>query len=139
MKFNIKGMDFSRAGEASGKIKKSLQLVGMEIDTVRRAVIVAYEAEMNVVIHARRGKLTAHIRPDRVEIVAEDEGPGIADLTLAFQEGYSTAPPHVREMGFGAGMGLPNIRRFSDELNIDSQVDVGTKLQATINNQTSGE
>jgi len=139
MTFDVKSMDFKRAGEAAAKIKKALQLVGMEIDTVRRAVIVAYEAEMNIVIHARQGTLTAKVHPDRLEIEANDEGPGIPDIDLAFQEGYSTAPEHVREMGFGAGMGLPNIKRFSDELEIESKIDVGTQLKTIIYNQTSGE
>jgi len=139
MEFEVKGMDFKSAGEASAKIKKALQLVGMEIDTVRRAVIVAYEAEMNIVIHARQGTLTAKVHPDRVEIEAKDEGPGIPDIELAFQEGYSTAPEHVREMGFGAGMGLPNIKKFSNELEINSELDIGTRLKTIIFNQVSGE
>lgn len=132
-------MDFNRAGEAAAKIKKALQMVGMEVHTVRRAVIVAYEAELNIVIHARRGTLTAHVYPDRVEIEALDEGPGIPDITLAMQEGYSTAPPHIREMGFGAGMGLPNINRCSDKLQIDSAVNKGTHVKSIIFNQASGE
>lgn len=138
LEFVIEGMDFTRAGEAAAKIKKALQLVGMEVETVRKSVIVAYEAEMNIVIHARRGTLTARVYPDRVEIEAADEGPGIPDISLALQEGYSTAPPHIREMGFGAGMGLPNIQRSSDELHIDSKVGIGTKLTSTIMNRTSG-
>ncbi|SFG69641.1 Anti-sigma regulatory factor (Ser/Thr protein kinase) [Desulfotomaculum arcticum] len=132
-------MDFTRGGEAAAKIKKALQLVGMEIETIRRAVIVAYEAELNIVIHARHGNLVAHIHPNRVEIEAVDEGPGIPDIPLALQEGYSTAPPHIREMGFGAGMGLPNIQRCSDELHIDSEVDSGTTLKAIIINRNRGE
>lgn len=139
MEFDVKGMDFTRAGEASAKIKKALQMVGMEVSTIKRTVIVAYEAELNIVIHARRGTLTAHIYPDRVELLAADEGPGIPDISLALQEGYSTAPPHIREMGFGAGMGLPNINRCSDELQIDSEVGLGTRLKAIIFNQTDGE
>jgi len=139
MEFNVRGMDFTRAGEASAKIKKALQLVGMEVSTIRKAVIVAYEAELNIVIHARQGILTLFVHPDRVEIIAEDEGPGIPDIALAMQEGYSTAPPHVREMGFGAGMGLPNIKRCSDHLDIDSRVNSGTRLKATIFNNINGE
>lgn len=138
MEFEVKGMDFNRAGEASAKIKKALQMVGMEVQTIKKAVIVAYEAELNIVIHACRGTLTARVYPDRVEILAVDEGPGIPDISLALQEGYSTAPPHIREMGFGAGMGLPNINRSSDKLVIESQVGSGTSVQAIILNQTSG-
>jgi len=139
MEFNIRGMDFTRAGEAAARIKKALQLIGMEVDTVRRAVIVAYEAEINIVIHARQGILTARAYPDRVEIEAVDEGPGIPDIDLAMQEGYSTAPPHIRKMGFGAGMGLPNIKRYSDKMEINSEVDKGTHLKTIIFNQVSGE
>lgn len=135
MQFDVKGMDFSRAGDAAAKIKKALQLVGMEADTVRRVVIVAYEAEMNIVIHAHRGTLTAKVHPDKVEIDAVDEGPGIPDIELAMQEGYSTAPFHIRKMGFGAGMGLPNIKRYSDKMEIKSEVDKGTQLQAVIFNK----
>lgn len=139
MKYSVKGMDFNRAGEAAAKIKKSLQLVGMEVETVKKAVIVAYEAELNIVIHARQGTLSLAVYPDRVEISAEDEGPGIPDISLAMQEGYSTAPDHIREMGFGAGMGLPNINRCSDKLEIESEVNRGTRLKATIYNRISGE
>jgi anti-sigma regulatory factor (Ser/Thr protein kinase) len=139
MDYSVRGMDFNRAGEAAAKIKKSLQLVGMEVETVKRAVIVAYEAELNIVIHARQGTLTLSVYPDRVEIAAEDEGPGIPDISLAMQEGYSTAPAHIREMGFGAGMGLPNINRCSDKLEIQSEINSGTRLKATIINRISGE
>ena len=139
MEFSVRGMDFTRAGEAAAKIKNALQMVGMEVATVRKAVIVAYEAELNIVIHARQGTLTLSVSPDRVEITAEDEGPGIPDIALAMQEGYSTAPPHIREMGFGAGMGLPNIKRCSDQMNIESEVNSGTRLRATIFNKINGE
>ncbi|MEW5952861.1 MAG: anti-sigma regulatory factor [Bacillota bacterium] len=124
MNFNVKGMDFNRAGEAAAKFKKALQLVGMEVATIRKAVIVAYEAELNIVIHARQGSLTLKVYSDRLEILAQDEGPGIPDIALAMQEGYSTAPPHIREMGFGAGMGLPNISKCSNNLEIESEIDV---------------
>lgn len=139
MEFDIQGMDFTRAGDASAKIKKALQMVGMKVETIKKAVIVAYEAELNVVIHARQGTMKARVYPDRVEITAVDEGPGIPDISLALQEGYSTAPPHIREMGFGAGMGLPNIKRCSDKLEIESEVGLGTKLKAVIINYTDGE
>lgn len=128
----VAGGDFLAAGEAAARLKKTLQQIGMNPDTIRRAAIIAYEAEMNIVIHASRGVLTATIRPDCIEIIAEDEGPGIADIDLAMREGYSTAPDEVRELGFGAGMGLPNIKRNSDELDIHSTVGVGTVLRATI-------
>ena len=139
MEFEIKGMDFTRAGEAAAKIKKALQLVGMEVETIRKTLIVAYEAELNIVIHAYNGKITAKISSDCVEIEAKDEGPGIPDIKLAMQEGYSTAPANIREMGFGAGMGLPNIERCSDQLEITTEVNQGTQLTAIIYNRTSGE
>lgn len=139
LKFGVMGMDFTRAGEASVKIKNALQLVGMEVETIRKAVVVAYEAELNIVIHARQGTLTARVQPDRVEILAVDAGPGIPDIALALQEGYSTAPPHIRKMGFGAGMGLPNINHCSNQLEIKSKVDAGTRLKAIIFNHKSGE
>ncbi|MFZ5651386.1 MAG: ATP-binding protein [Bacillota bacterium] len=135
MEFSVKGNDFTRAGEAATKIKKALQMVGMDVNTVRRAVIVAYEAELNIVIHARQGILTLSVHPDRVEIRAEDEGPGIPDILLAMQEGYSTAPPHVKKMGFGAGMGLPNINRCSDRLEIETEVGRRTTVKTIIFNQ----
>lgn len=128
----VVGRDFIAAGEAAARIKRALQQIGMGPETIRRAAIVAYEAEMNIVIHARRGTVTALISPDRIDIIAADEGPGIADISLAMQEGYSTAPDEIREMGFGAGMGLPNIEKNSDQLSIHSTVDVGTVVCATI-------
>ena len=139
MEFSVKGMDFNRAGEAAAKIKKTLQLVGMDVSTIRKAIVVAYEAELNIVIHASQGTMLVEVFPDRVEMLFEDEGPGIPDIALAMQEGYSTAPPHIREMGFGAGMGLPNIDRCSDKLEIESRVNQGTRLKSTIYNQISGE
>jgi len=135
LKFEVTGMDFSRAGDATARIKKVLQLAGMGAATIRRVVIVAYEAELNIVIHAYRGTLCAAVGPDQVRIEAVDEGPGIKDIALAMQEGYSTAPPHIREMGFGAGMGLPNIRKNSDELDIQSEINCGTRLTAVIYNR----
>ncbi len=120
------------AGEASSKIKRVLQQIGVRSDVVRRIAISSYEAEMNVIIHAYRGVLRAAIFPDRTELTIDDEGPGIADIDLAMQEGYSTAPDHIREMGFGAGMGLPNMLRCSDEFAIDSVAGEGTKIKIVI-------
>ena len=132
LEFALAGGDFETAGEASSKIKRVLQQIGVRSDTVRRIAISSYEAEMNVIIHAYRGVLKAAVFPDRTELVVEDEGPGIADVELAMQEGYSTAPDHIREMGFGAGMGLPNIARCADEFNITSVVGSGTKIKIVI-------
>ncbi len=130
--YNLKGGDFETAGEASSKIKRVLQQIGVRSDVVRRIAISSYEAEMNVIIHAYRGILRAAIFPDRTELSIEDEGPGIADIDMAMQEGYSTAPDHIREMGFGAGMGLPNMLRCSDEFAIDSVAGEGTKIKIVI-------
>ena len=130
--YPLKGGDFEIAGEASSKIKRVLQQIGVRSDVIRRIAISSYEAEMNVIIHAYNGVLRASIFPDRTELVIEDDGPGIADIDLAMQEGYSTAPDHIREMGFGAGMGLPNIARCSDEFAISSVVGEGTRIRLVI-------
>lgn len=133
--FPVKGMDFAAAGDAAARIKATLQQIGINAEIIRRAVIAAYESELNIVIHAYRGTLKATISPASVVIVAEDEGPGIPDIPLAMQEGYSTAPQHIREMGFGAGMGLPNINKCADKLDIKSEVGKGTRVKITIFNK----
>lgn len=132
MSFDIEGRDFKASGEASSRIKRTLEQVGLDWSVIRRAVVVSYEAEMNIVIHAKRGVLKAEIDPARVMVTAEDEGPGIPDVNLAMREGFSTAPAEIREMGFGSGMGLPNIKRNSDSLAVESEVGRGTRLVATI-------
>lgn len=132
LEFTLQKSNFDAAGEASSKIKRMLQQIGVRSDIIRRIAISAYEAEMNVIIHADSGVIRAHIFPDRTELAIEDEGPGIADIDLAMKEGYSTAPDHIREMGFGAGMGLPNIARCADAFEIKSEVGVGTKLYLTV-------
>jgi len=134
LEFSVKGMDFTAAGEAASRIKATLQQIGMSPDIIRRAVIAAYESELNIVIHAYRGTLSANITPQSIELVAKDEGPGIPDIALAMQEGFSTAPQHIREMGFGAGMGLPNIKKCADKLDIESKVGRGTRVKVTIFN-----
>jgi anti-sigma regulatory factor (Ser/Thr protein kinase) len=138
MECKVAGGDFQAAGEAAAKLKRTLRQVGVDAETARRAAIVAYEAEMNIVIHAFRGVLTVEISPERIEIAADDEGPGIPDIHLAMQEGYSTAPEHVREMGFGAGLGLPNMKRYSDEFRIESTVGRGTSVRMIINLPSKG-
>lgn len=132
LEYPVLGGDFTSAGMASSAVKKALQQLGVEPSIIRRVAIVTYEAEMNIVIHAYKGVLRVSLSPEVIEIVAEDEGPGIPDIELAMQPGYSTAPDNIREMGFGAGMGLPNIKDCSDELNIDSVVGKGTKLISKI-------
>lgn len=128
LEFPLSGLDFNSAGEASSKLKRVLQQIGISSEIIRRIAISSYEAEMNVIIHAFRGIMKIHIFSDRTEILLEDEGPGIKDIAMAMQEGYSTAPDYVREMGFGAGMGLPNIARCTDEFTIKSEVGIGTKI-----------
>ena len=129
----IKGWDFARAGEASCEVKNTLKQIGISQDVIRRVAIASYEAEMNVVMYARQGKIWCEIDTTQIKITIEDEGPGIADINLALQEGFSTATPEMREMGFGAGMGLPNIKRNSDVFEIYSDVGRGTKLEMVFN------
>ncbi|MBM7581936.1 anti-sigma regulatory factor (Ser/Thr protein kinase) [Caldicoprobacter guelmensis] len=127
--FYIKAGDFASAGEASSQIKKTLKQLGVDSGVVRRATIAAYEAEMNLIIHSIGGELKLKVTPETIIITAEDKGPGIPDIDLAMQEGYSTAPEIARELGFGAGMGLPNIKRNADRLNIQSKVGEGTLVE----------
>jgi anti-sigma regulatory factor (Ser/Thr protein kinase)/Na+-translocating ferredoxin:NAD+ oxidoreductase RNF subunit RnfB len=130
--FPIAGGDYRKGGSATAGIKTILKQVGVPEKELRRAMIAAYEAEMNVVIHATRGTATVRLVPDRLEIVIEDEGPGIPDIDLAMKEGYSTAPREAVVLGFGAGKGLPNIRRRSDEFEIRSEVGKGTRVRFAI-------
>jgi anti-sigma regulatory factor (Ser/Thr protein kinase) len=130
--YEIAGADFTNAGRASTGIKETLKNMGLPSALIRRVAIAAYEAEMNTVMYARRGTMTLHVTPAEVTIDVRDEGPGIPDITLAMQEGYSTATPEMRELGFGAGMGLPNIRRNTDEMVITSDVNRGTALVMTV-------
>lgn len=132
MRFNIIGGDFNRAGEASGQIKAKLKQLGIDSETIRRAAIASYEAEMNIVIHAYEGALMVTVAEKYIKIIAKDKGPGIPNIELAMQEGYSTASDKIRELGFGAGMGLPNMKRCSDEFEIQSEVGVGTSVKMVI-------
>ena len=131
--YEISGDDFSRAGEASGAIKKTLREIGFRPEVIRRVAIATYEAEINMVIHANGGVITATISPERVSVEFADRGPGIEDISLAMQEGWSTASEDVRNLGFGAGMGLPNIKKNTDSLDIRSQKGVGTTLTIGVN------
>jgi serine/threonine-protein kinase RsbT len=132
-KFTVEGGDFGRAGKVSSAIKKILKEIGFPQNLIKRVVIIAYEAEINVVSYADRGDVDLIINQDSIVVKVEDEGVGISDIELAMQEGYSTAPDEIREMGFGAGMGLPNIRKNSDNLEITSEVGKGTCLTAKVN------
>jgi anti-sigma regulatory factor (Ser/Thr protein kinase) len=132
LEFKIGEKDFFVAGESASRVKKTLQQIGLQQEIIKKIAIIIYEAAMNVSIHGNHGMLRVYIDPESIVIETEDKGVGIPDIELAMQEGYSTAPYEVREMGFGAGMGLSNIKQCSDELHIDSKVDVGTKLQAKV-------
>lgn len=133
MEYDIAADDYLAAGAASNSIKEALKMLGVSSSICRRAAIITYEAEMNLVIHGGGGKISANIDENNVEIKTVDEGPGIPDLDLAVKEGYTTASDQAREMGFGAGMGLPNIKRNADLFEIDSEVGKGTKLRTVIN------
>ena len=130
--FIVAGGNFDNAGEVSGSIKTILKQMGLPSDVVRKAALVAYESEINIVSYARRGMIRLHVVPSSIMIEAIDEGPGIPDIELAMQPGYSTASPKIGEMGFGAGMGLCNIKSFSDMFNISSEVGRGTYLKMII-------
>ena len=126
--YDVPGDDFTRAGEASGNVKTHLKKLGFDPAVVRNVVIALYEAEINMVIHAGGGEIDVEIDPDQIRMVLTDHGPGIPDISLAMQEGYSTAPDNVRALGFGAGMGLPNMKRNATTFDIQSQVGVGTTI-----------
>lgn len=130
--FEIDGMDFSSAGDASVAVKKKLRQLGFPSDAIRRCSIAMYEGEINMVIHADGGTADVMVYPDKVVMVLEDHGPGIPDVELAMKEGYSTSTEQIRNMGFGAGMGLPNMKRYTDSLEIETQVGVGTKLTMVV-------
>jgi serine/threonine-protein kinase RsbT len=137
--FSILGKDFTNAGSVSTEIKSILKEIGFDPAVIRRAAIASYEAEMNVVMYAIRAVVRLSATPVTIQIEFEDEGQGIADIEMAMQEGYSTATPEMREMGFGAGMGLPNIKKNSDDFKISSVVGKGTKLGILIRtNQAHG-
>lgn len=130
--YTVPGDDFTRAGEASSDVKHKLKQLGYDPDAVRRVAIAMYEGEINMVIHAGGGEADVRIEPQRVDMRLVDHGPGIEDVEKAMQEGYSTAPDKVRALGFGAGMGLPNIKKYTDELSIETELGKGTTLRMTV-------
>lgn len=132
LKYEVPGDDFTRAGEASSDVKKKLKRLGYKPDAIRRVAISMYEGEINMVIHAGGGEAVVDIDPDKVEIYLIDKGPGIADVSKAMQAGYSTAPDNIRALGFGAGMGLPNMKKYSHEMEINSVVGQGTTVKMVI-------
>ncbi len=131
-RFTVPGDDFTMAGKASAEVKRILGQLGIDPTAVKRASVAMYEAEINMVIHAGGGVVEADITPERIMLTLRDEGPGIPDIELAMTEGYSTAPEWIRELGFGAGMGLPNMKRNADNLEIESEVGRGTTVRLLI-------
>ena len=131
--YNVPANDFTRAGEASSDVKSKLKQLGISPAAIRRVAVAMYEGEINMVIHAGGGKAAVTVYPERIEIVLDDNGPGIADVELAMKEGFSTAPENIRSLGFGAGMGLPNMKKNTDTMVIESALGVGTKITMTVN------
>ena len=130
--YQVSGDDFTRAGEASSDIKNKLKQMGVSPAAVRKVAIAMYEGEINLVIHAGGGVSEVDISPDRIQMELIDHGPGIADISLAMQEGYSTATDQVRSLGFGAGMGLPNMKKYSDEMELTSTPGEGTRVYMVV-------
>ena len=132
-RFEVDGDDFTSAGQASVQVKKDLRRLGIDPETIRRVSIAMYEGEINMVIHAGGGVAEVRVTEEAIEIVLADQGPGIADINLAMQDGYSTATDTVRSLGFGAGMGRPNMKRYTDYMDIQSTVGVGTTVTMRVN------
>ncbi|GLB29952.1 hypothetical protein LAD12857_18750 [Lacrimispora amygdalina] len=131
--YTISPDDFTRAGEASSDVKSKLKKMGVTPEAVRKVAIAMYEGEINMVIHAKGGEITVRITTESIEMILEDVGPGIPDIELAMQAGYSTAPDAVRSLGFGAGMGLPNMKKYSDEMEIHTVIGEGTTIRMVVN------
>ena len=130
--YQVDGEDFSSAGQASVQVKKNLRRLGIPPEIIRKISIAMYEGEINMVIHANGGEAEVLVYEDRIVMILTDRGPGIADVEKAMQEGYSTAPDNVRSLGFGAGMGLPNMKRYTDDMKIESVVGEGTTITMTV-------
>ena len=130
--YEISPDDFTRAGEASSDVKRKLKQMGVNPEAIRKVAIAMYEGEINMVIHAKGGRITVEITPEQILMVLADVGPGIPDVELAMQAGYSTAPDEIRSLGFGAGMGLPNMKKYSDQMEIDTRLGEGTTITMTV-------
>lgn len=128
LKYEVSCDDFTRAGEASSSVKRKLKLMGVDPEAIRKVAISLYEGEINMVIHSYGGTIEVIISPNEIEMILKDKGPGIEDIDLAMQAGYTTAPDNIRSLGFGAGMGLPNMKKYTDYLKIESEVGIGTTL-----------
>ncbi|MBR2100010.1 MAG: ATP-binding protein, partial [Eubacterium sp.] len=133
--FDVDGEDFTSAGQASVQIKKDLRQLGISPEIIRRVSIAMYEGEINMVIHANGGTVDVKVCEDCIEMVLADKGPGIKNIEQAMQEGFSTASDNTRSLGFGAGMGLPNMKRYTDSMEIESTVGVGTTVRMKVNLQ----
>lgn len=131
--YDVPGDDFTRAGEASGAVKRKLKQMGFNSSAIRRVAIAMYEGEINLVIHGGGGEIDVDIDGEKVQMVLTDHGPGIPDIQKAMEEGWSTAPDNVRSLGFGAGMGLPNMKKYSDEMKVESVVGEGTTVTMVVN------
>ena len=131
--YDISADDFTRAGEASSDVKRKLKQIGVSPDAIRKVAIAMYEGEINMVIHAKGGVITVEITPEKIKMILADVGPGIPDVKLAMQAGYSTAPDEIRSLGFGAGMGLPNMKKYSDSMDIDTRIGEGTTITMVVN------
>ena len=130
--FDVDGSDFTIAGECSSKVKKTLKQLGFDPEVIRRVAIAMYEGEINMVIHANGGTIDVEISPESIVVILKDTGPGIPDLDKAMQEGFSTASNTVRELGFGAGMGLPNMKKYTDKMEIDTVLGTGTTVTLSV-------
>lgn len=132
LKYEISPDDFTRAGEASSDVKGKLKQLGVSPEAIRKVAIAMYEGEINMVIHAKGGEITVEITPAQIKMILADVGPGIPDVDQAMKAGYSTAPDEVRSLGFGAGMGLPNMKKYTDDMAIDTVIGVGTTITMTV-------
>ena len=131
--YEVAGENFTSAGQASVQVKKNLRQIGLSTEIIRRVSIAMYEGEINMVIHAGGGMADVLVYEDKIEIILDDKGPGIPNIDLAMKEGFSTAPDNIRSLGFGAGMGLPNMKRYTDSMNIETELGKGTKITMTVN------
>ena len=131
--FNVDGQNFTSAGQASVAVKKSLRQIGISPETIRRVSIAMYEGEINMVIHAGGGEAEVLVYEDMIEIILTDTGPGIPNVQLAMQEGFSTSTDNIRSLGFGAGMGLPNMKKYTDYMNIETELGKGTRITMRVN------
>lgn len=132
LSYDISPDDFTRAGEASSDVKSKLKMMGVAPEAIRKVSIAMYEGEINMVIHAEGGRITVEISPEQIRMVLADKGPGIPDIEKAMQAGWSTAPDEVRSLGFGAGMGLPNMKKYTDEMKVETEIGVGTTVTMVV-------